>query len=310
MDKILELKEKILDYREQVQSKSRSKSKLSKKVEKNSSRLYVFLFVLTIVGYLFFFFSRNIFVDDSPIIDSGTGTMSTQKIGDINVQVLSREINPSNHYGEFLFEVEGDQLNTNREFQAVVSEEKNKTQLKSKLMKIYDNYYVLQVETIPLDWKNLVVDFGYVETDLADFDLENSTKQKEKTLQTTFNFDYRKVKETNDLEKKSKQDYVIEMTQEQIEQTLKTRNKADKTIEELTEETKKIDQKIRENREEIEYKTGEEKEEYEQANQRLESQKQKYEDKIKEINETKKSLEEKRQKLIEKNREAQSEKTK
>lgn len=155
----------------------------------------------------------------------------------------------------------------------------------------------------------LVVDFGYVETDLADFDLENSTKQEEKTLQTTFNFDYRKVKETNDLEKKSKQEYVIEMTQEQIEQTLKTRNEADKTIEELTEEMKKIDQKIKENREEIEYKTGEEKEEYERANQRLESQKQKYEDKIKELNETKKSLEEKRQKLIEKNREAQSEKT-
>ncbi|RXU75007.1 hypothetical protein CYQ73_10690 [Enterococcus faecium] len=124
-----------------------------------------------------------------------------------------------------------------------------------------------------------------------------------------FNFDYRKVKETNDLEKKSKQEYVIEMTQEQIEQTLKTRNEADKTIEELTEEMKKIDQKIEENREELEYKTGEEKEEYERANQRLESQKQKYEDKIKELNETKKSLEEKRQKLIEKNREAQSEKT-
>ncbi|WP_438784566.1 hypothetical protein [Enterococcus sp. AZ191] len=34
------------------------------------------------------------------------------------------------------------------------------------------------------------------------------------------------------------------MTQEQIEQTLKTRNEADKTIEELTEEMKKIDQKI------------------------------------------------------------------
>ena len=33
------------------------------------------------------------------------------------------------------------------------------------------------------------------------------------------------------------------MTQEQIEQTLKTRNEADKTIEELTEEMKKIDQK-------------------------------------------------------------------
>lgn len=309
MDKFSELKEKIFDYREQVQSKSRSKSKFSKKVEKISSRLYIFLFVLTIVGYFFFFFSRNIFVDDSPIIDSGTGTMSIQKIGEINVQVLSRKVNPSSHYGEFLFEVEGDQFNTNREFQAVVSEEKNKTQLKSKLMKIYDNYYVLQVENIPVDWKKLVVDFGYVETDLADFDLENSTKQEEKTLQTTFNFDYRKVKETNDLEKKSKQEYVIEMTQEQIEQTLKTRNEADKTIEELTEEMKKIDQKIKENREEIEYKTGEEKEEYERANQRLESQKQKYEDKIKELNETKKSLEEKRQKLIEKNREAQSEKT-
>ncbi|OQO43514.1 hypothetical protein BH737_11975 [Enterococcus hirae] len=309
MDKILELKEKIFDYREQVQSKSRSKSKFSKKVEKISSLLYIFLFILTIVGYFFFFFSRDIFVDDSPIIDSGTGTMSTQKIGEINVQVLSRKVNPSSHYGEFLFEVEGDQLNTNREFQAVVSEEKNKTQLKSHLMKIYDNYYVLQVENIPVDWKKLVVDFGYVETDLADFDLENSTKQEEKTLQTTFNFDYRKVKETNDLEKKSKQEYVIEMTQEQIEQTLKTRNEADKTIEELTEEMKKIDQKIEENREELEYKTGEEKEEYERANQRLESQKQKYEDKIKELNETKKSLEEKRQKLIEKNREAQSEKT-
>lgn len=68
MDKILELKEKIFDYREQVQSKSRSKSKFGKKVEKISSRLYIFLFILTIVGYFFFFFSRDIFVDDSPFI--------------------------------------------------------------------------------------------------------------------------------------------------------------------------------------------------------------------------------------------------
>lgn len=309
MDKLLELKEKILEYREQVQSKSRKKSKFRKNIEKYSSKIYVFLFALTIVGYVFFFFSRAIFVDDSPIIDSGIGTMSRQKIGDINVQILSREVNPSSHYGEFLFEVEGDELNTNREFQAVVAEGKTRTQLPAQLIKIYDNYYVLQVENIPVSWKNLVIDFGYVETDLSDFDLENPTKEKEKTLQTTFEIDYRKIKEANDLEKKSKLDYVIEMTQKQIEETLKTRNEIDQSVEEMTEEIEKIEQKIRENNDELVFKTGEEKEEYEQANQRLLSQKQKYEAKINELNETKQILEEKRKKLIEKNREAQSKKT-
>ncbi|EOW1885541.1 hypothetical protein ACNZ61_002733 [Enterococcus hirae] len=309
MDKLLEIKEKVLEYREQVQSKSRKKSKFRKKIEKYSSKIYVFLFVFTIVGYVFFFFSRAIFVDDSPIIDSGIGTMSRQKIGEINVQILSREVNPSSHYGEFLFEVEGDQLNTNREFQAVVAEGKTRKRLPAQLIKIYDNYYVLQVENIPVSWKNLVIDFGYVETDLSDFDLENPTEEKEKTLQTTFEFDYRKVKEVNDLEKKSKLDYVIEMTQKQIEETLKTRNEIDQSVAEMTEEIEKIEQKIRENNDELAFKTGEEKEEYEQANQRLMTQKQKYETKIKELNETKQSLEEKRQKLIEKNREAQSKKT-
>lgn len=309
MDKLLEIKEKILEYREQVQSKSRNKSKFRKNIEKYSSKIYVFLFALTIVGYVFFFFSRAIFVDDSPIIDSGIGTMSKQKIGDINVQILSREVNPSSHYGEFLFEVEGDQLNTNREFQAVVAEGKTRTQLPAQLIKIYDNYYVLQVENIPVSWKNLVIDFGYVETDLSDFDLENPTKEKEKTLQTTFEIDYRKIKEANDLEKKSKLDYVIEMTQKQIEETLKSRNEIDQSVEEMTEEIEKIEQKILENNDELVFKTGEEKEEYEQANQRLLSQKQKYEAKINELNETKQILEEKRKKLIEKNREAQSKKT-
>ncbi|EOI6023838.1 hypothetical protein ACMUVT_003063 [Enterococcus faecalis] len=92
-DKINEWQERIETFREQVQSKEKKPRKIQSKFQKHTSKFYILMCVFTICGYLFFSFSRSIFKDDSPMLDTGIGVASKTKIGSSEVEILSRKVN-------------------------------------------------------------------------------------------------------------------------------------------------------------------------------------------------------------------------
>lgn len=77
MKKIKELFERIETFRDDFQKGQAQKSKVKQKRAKLSPIIYQGMFLLTLVGTLFFFSSRLLFEDDSPIIDSGVGAESS-----------------------------------------------------------------------------------------------------------------------------------------------------------------------------------------------------------------------------------------
>lgn len=160
-EKINSFKERLENFRDRVQSGEKKSNKWKKIWQNYSSKLYLFMGVLTIFFYCFFAFSRNFFEDDSPLKDSGVGQESVTKIGSSEVTILSREVNEKTGYAElFLYVDDGKDL-VNKEYVVFAGEVSKQQSVKAKLVPLIDNYYLVQLKNIPKKWQLLAIDFGY-----------------------------------------------------------------------------------------------------------------------------------------------------
>lgn len=315
MKKMNELIERIETFREDFQKGHFQKSKVKQKRAKLSPIIYRGMFLLTIVGTLFFFSSRLLFEDDRPIIDSGIGGKSSQTIGSDTVQIYQRTYNPKTNYMEVIFLTSRNETSVNRAYQAFVGsvKEGNKgVALASKLEPLYDNYYLLTIPEVPQKWTTLLIDFGYSEKEInvnPTYNQEGEMvfEDTEEVNQTVFYIDYRKVKNSSQLKKKKLNDYVIELTEKDIEKAIEERKNLQDSIQKIETEIEKTKSKILENETSMEYLTAGEKEEIENANKQLSSQIDSYSNAIEEAQKQIEVIEERRQKLIDRNQSAQVE---
>ncbi|GAB7306724.1 coiled-coil domain-containing protein [Enterococcus gallinarum] len=315
MKKIKELFERIETFREDFQKGQAQKSKVKQKRAKLSPIIYQGMFLLTLVGTLFFFSSRLLFEDDSPIIDSGVGAESSQKIGNDTVQIYQRTYNPETNYMEVIFLTSRNETSVNRAYQAFagsVKEGNKGIALESKLEPLYDNYYLLTIPEVPKKWTTILIDFGYSEKNVSVNPTYNQEgemvfEDQEEVNQTSFNIDYRKVQTNSTLKKRNVNDYVLELTEKDIEKVIEERKKLKESIKKIESEIEKTKSKIIENETSTEYLTEGEKEEIENANKQLNSQIDSYQKAIEEAQKQIEVVEERRQKLIDRNQAAQME---
>lgn len=315
MKKIKELFERIETFRDDFQKGQAQKSKVKQKRAKLSPIIYQGMFLLTLVGTLFFFSSRLLFEDDSPIIDSGVGAESSQKIGNDTVQIYQRTYNPETNYMEVIFLTSRNETSVNREYQAFagsVKEGNKGIALESKLEPLYDNYYLLTIPEVPKKWTTILIDFGYSEKNISVNPTYNQEgemvfEDQEEVNQTSFNIDYRKVQTNSTLKKRNVNDYVLELTEKDIEKVIEERKKLKESIKKIESEIEKTKSKIIENETSTEYLTEGEKEEIENANKQLNSQIDSYQKAIGEAQKQIEAIDERRQKLIDRNQAAQVE---
>ncbi|MCR1929406.1 coiled-coil domain-containing protein [Enterococcus gallinarum] len=315
MKKIKELFERIETFREDFQKGQAQKSKVKQKRAKLSPIIYQGMFLLTLVGTLFFFSSRLLFEDDSPIIDSGVGAESSQKIGNDTVQIYQRTYNPETNYMEVIFLTSRNETSVNRAYQAFagsVKEGNKGIALASKLEPLYDNYYLLTIPEVPKKWTTILIDFGYSEKNVSVNPTYNQEgemvfEDQEEVNQTSFNIDYRKVQTNSTLKKRNVNDYVLELTEKDIEKVIEERKKLKESIKKIESEIEKTKSKIIENETSTEYLTEGEKEEIENANKQLNSQIDSYQKAIEEAQKQIEAIDERRQKLIDRNQAAQVE---
>lgn len=315
MKKIKELFERIETFRDDFQKGQAQKSKVKQKRAKLSPIIYQGMFLLTLVGTLFFFSSRLLFEDDSPIIDSGIGAESSQKIGNDTVQIYQRTYNPETNYMEVIFLTSRNETSVNREYQAFagsVKEGNKGIALESKLEPLYDNYYLLTIPEVPKKWTTILIDFGYSEKNISVNPTYNQEgemvfEDQEEVNQTSFNIDYRKVQTNSTLKKRNVNDYVLELTEKDIEKVIEERKKLKESIQKIESEIEKTKSKIIENETSTEYLTEGEKEEIENANKQLNSQIDSYQKAIEEAQQQIEAIDERRQKLIDRNQAAQVE---
>lgn len=315
MKKMKELIERIETFRDDFQKGQSKKTKVKQKRAKLSPIIYQGMFLFTIIGTLFFFTSRLLFEDDSPIIDSGFGVESSQTIGNDTVQIYQRTYNPETNYMEIIFLTSRNETSVNREYQAFagsVKEGNKGVALESKLEPLFDNYYLLTIPELPKKWTTLLIDFGYSEKEInvnPTYNQEGEMvfEDQEEVNQTVFYIDYRKVKNSTQLKKKTLNDYVIDLTEKDIEKTIEERKNLKDSIQKIETEIEKTKSKITENEASTEYLTAREKEEIENANKQLNSQIDSYYKAIEEAKKQIEIVEEHRQKLIDRNQSAQVE---
>lgn len=278
--------------------------------KRNEARFYYFMVFLTVGGFLFILFSRQLFGDDSAITDAGTGQKSAVSVGASEVTIIEKKINPKTNYGEILLRVEQPITQVGLEYQAVVGENATKQLVQSKLTQIHDQYYLIQMENVPKKWKQLVVDFGYTTKEKPQLNMNYLTDnvedilkdRKEKTEQATFVFDYRKMKESTDVKEKSTNEYIIQVTSIELDNVEKLIKKANENRSSFEKEIRLLEDKIEELDEKKIYETEEQSKQLDNEITHLEAEISSYKKAMEDIDKQTESLNEKKQKLIERNR--------
>ncbi|OTN84052.1 hypothetical protein A5819_003602 [Enterococcus sp. 7E2_DIV0204] len=284
--------------------------RLSSLGKKGEAIVYYVMLFLTVSGLVFIVSSRQIFGDDSPIIDAGTGKKSAQSVGSSEVTVIEKQMNPKTRYGEVLLRIEQPVTQVGIKYETVVGENATKQLVTSKMTNIHDQYYLIQLENIPTKWKQLVVDFGYTSKEKPQINMNYLTDnvedilkdRQEKTEQVTFIFDYRKMAESTDVKPKSTNQYIIKVTSLELSNVEKLMKKAAENRSSFEKEIRLLNEKMEELEQKKSYETKEQIKQLDQEINRVKSEINSYNQAIVELDKQTDSLEEKKQKLIERNR--------
>lgn len=276
------------------------------------SMFYVGMLFLTIFGLIFIVSSRSIFGDDSVIVDAGIGQKSVAEVGKTEVMIVDKTINPKTHYGEIIFRVDQPVTEVGITYEAVVGENETKGLVSSKLSKIHDQYYLLQIHKIPDKWRQLVVDFGYTSVEKpklnTNYDVENVEeilkKKEEKTEQATFIFDYRKMSTDKKLANKSMDSYIIQVTEIEMKNVDKLLKKIEEDCNVLDKEIQLFIKKIEELTDQKAFQTEEQQKKTDSEIDNLHREISSYESAVLDMEKQSDHLKEKKQKLIERNRQS------
>lgn len=276
------------------------------------SMFYVGMLFLTIFGLIFIVSSRSIFGDDSVIVDAGIGQKSVAEVGKTEVMIVDKTINPKTHYGEIIFRVDQPVTEVGITYEAVVGENETKGLVSSKLSKIHDQYYLLQIHKIPDKWRQLVVDFGYTSVEKpklnTNYDVENVEeilkKKEEKTEQATFIFDYRKMSTDKKLANKSMDSYIIQVTEIEMKNVDKLLKKIEEDCNVLDKEIQLFIKKIEELTDQKAFQTEEQQKNTDAEIDNLHREISSYESAVLDMEKQSDHLKEKKQKLIERNRQS------
>lgn len=276
------------------------------------SLFYIGMLLLTLFGLVFILASRSIFGDDSELIDAGTGKQSVVAVGSTEVMIIEKTINPETNYGEILLRVDQPVTEVGITYEAIAGENETKTLISSKLSKIYDQYYLLQLNEIPKNWHQLVIDFGYTSAEKPklniSYDVENLEeilkKEEQKTEQATFIFDYREMAENKKLIEQTTDDYIVKVTEIEIKNVdeLVQKIEADRKV--LQKEIQLFESKIKELEDQKIYLTEEQIKQTDSEISRVQQEISSYEAAITDMDKQEAGLQEKKQKLIERHRQS------
>ncbi|EHR4850937.1 hypothetical protein KUB85_001273 [Enterococcus faecalis] len=276
------------------------------------SLFYIGMLLLTLFGLVFILASRSIFGDDSELIDAGTGKRSLVAVGSTEVMIIEKTINPESNYGEILLRVDQPVTEVGITYEAIAGENETKMLISSKLSKIYDQYYLLQLNEIPKNWRQLVIDFGYTSAEKPklniSYDVENLEeilkKGEQKTEQATFIFDYREMAENKKLVERTTDDYIVKVTEIEIRNVDELAQKIEADRKVLQKEIQLFESKIEELEEQKTYLTEEQIKQTDSEINRVQREISSYEVAITDMDKQEAGLQEKKQKLIERHRQS------
>lgn len=198
---------------------------------KHASTSYQVLFLLTIGLGLFFAIPSVLFGTEKDNADTDIGVENVVDLGSIKLTLLKRGYNEKKQYAEVFFKTDG-QLPDGGKLEMLASDVKTETVVPHKLIRLSDNYYLIQLPELPEKWLTVVMDIGVVspksptlEVKSIDDLFESYGKKKDNsdddTVQGTIFMNRKKVPVDATARSSNKDDYLRECLQIQIKESEK-----------------------------------------------------------------------------------------
>lgn len=135
--------------------------KIKSYFEEHTSFGYQLLFFLTIVLGLFFVIPTVLYGTEEASIDTPLGVKNQVGLSSVTLTLIERGYNPDTNYAEIFLKVNGE-LASGSSLELIAGEEKNQVQISSKIIKLTENYYMIQLSDIPQNWRNVVIDIAEI----------------------------------------------------------------------------------------------------------------------------------------------------
>ncbi|EME8112446.1 hypothetical protein MZM67_002436 [Enterococcus faecium] len=253
----------VHELRKKVKNWQKNHQKVLKSWSEWSGKATLSLAVFTIFSFAFFIFSPRIFGQTEPLSDSGIREASEQNLDSNKVKIVYRKGNPNGDYVELIVQVEGSSLIANRTYEAAAADIKTKQRLSAKVTYLYGDFYLIQLDKIPLQWRQLQLAFGYTSV----------VNEEEKIVAVTYYLSRDKIELSSKVKPLSKLKYAILLSELEESMTEDLIACATENIDTWNEEIKAIDQKLKQNKEDMKFQNTEQRGQTESANQSLERQK-------------------------------------
>lgn len=269
---------------------------------------YYFMAILTIVVFCFLGFNILNYTN-THVTDSGLGKKSLLTLESNDLTLISEKYNPKRHYAQVLISMENDDDPSLYKVETLVSELKSQQQLKSALVKVTDQYYVLKIFGVPKDYQQLIIDVGVANLEdnqqVSDVDLSNllssdnksSDSEDDNFEQGTWKVSGVNMKKSRTLKPQSVEDYTILYAKLEQDHARKIIEKVDQVITRNEHTVSKLKGQITEQKRNERYQTKAEIDETEQNIDDLNTSVSNSQDEISDQKKLRSQLEEKIQKL-------------
>jgi len=129
--------------------------------EEHTSFGYQLLFFLTILLGFVFIIPTVIYGTEEATIDTPLGVNNQVALSSVTLTLIERGYNPETNYAEIFLKVNGE-LASGSSLELIAGEEKNQVEIPSKIIKLTENYYMIQLSEIPENWRNVVIDIAEI----------------------------------------------------------------------------------------------------------------------------------------------------
>ena len=273
----------------------------------NADRFYRMALFFTLGMGLFFAVPSILLGTEKDLADTPIGVNHSLSLNDLTLVQLERGYNEKTHYAEILLKVDGT-MPEGGKLEMIASESKTEREVPHRLIRLTENYYLIQLSAIPENWKSIVIDIGVVSPTNPDFDpksihdlFENYGRKEvdpdEETVQGALFMNRKKVPEDSQAKPQNEEKYLAKCLELQINES----EKLIQTNKDLIRQSQKFITALKEEMDELEsekkYETRTEIEETDEEIQMKQSQISEYEAKISEAQSNNQELQEKIQKL-------------
>lgn len=275
----------------------------------HADQFYRMALFFTLGMVMFFAIPSILFGTEKDLADTPIGVNHSLSLNDLTLTQLERGYNEKTHYAEILLKADGT-MPEGGKLEMIASESKTEQEIPHHLIRLTENYYLIQLSQIPENWKSIVIDIGIVSPTNPDFDpksiqdlFENYGRKEvdpdEETVQGALFMNRKKVPEDSQAKLQNEDKYLAKCLELQIKES----EKLIQTNKDLIRQSQKfiegIEREINELESEKKYETKTEIEETNQEIQTKQSQISEYETKITEAESNNEELQEKIQKLHE-----------